>query len=90
MIKWLNAARHARIGNWLRQNPRLCRGPLAALGSDSAYDHEILHAYPLPGIIMRGCHALISADPVGDRVQSGLICAPCWMIAEGPDRRGSG
>jgi hypothetical protein len=39
-------------------NFRLCRGRLAALGSDSAYDHEILHTYSLSGIIMRGCHAL--------------------------------
>jgi len=46
---------------WCANNFRLCRGRLAALGSDSAYDHEILHTYSLPGIIMRECHALISA-----------------------------
>jgi hypothetical protein len=53
-------------------NFRRCRGRLAALGSDSAYDHEILHTYSLPGIIMRGCHALISAlSGVGEP------CRPC-------------
>jgi len=60
------ADRRARRGTSIRRsgcanNFRLCRGRLAALGSDSAYDHEILHTYSLPGIIMRGCHALISA-----------------------------
>ena len=42
-------------------NSRRCRRRLGALASDSAYDHEILHLYSLPGIIMCACHALISA-----------------------------
>src|SRR5205807_407704 len=52
---------HERLPN----DFRLCRRRLGALASDSAYDHEILHLYSLPGIIMRACHALISADEDG-------------------------
>jgi hypothetical protein len=34
------------------------------LVSDSADDHESLHAYALPGIVMYAHNALLSAEPV--------------------------
>jgi hypothetical protein len=40
---------------------RLGRGGLAVLAPDSSSDHETLHTYSLPGIVMRVRNALLSA-----------------------------
>jgi hypothetical protein len=51
--------------------------------------------YSLPGIIMRGCHALISADSVDLGAQSDRICTPsassnldCSAVQNGGSARG--
>jgi hypothetical protein len=81
----VTAARNRRSG--CANNFRLCRGRLAALGSDSAYDHEILHTYSLPGIIMRGCHALISADPVVFEASAKIVANQIGLSARMADNR---
>jgi hypothetical protein len=40
---------------------------------NSADNHEALHAYSLPGIVMYARNALISADPVDSGAQSDLM-----------------
>ena len=46
--------------------PQVAESPntSSSLVSDSGDDRETLHTYPLPGVVMFACNALLSADPV--------------------------